>query len=398
MPTYPLATLGPTLTSAGIQTPTYDEIFQSLQTSFQQIYGTDAYIAPDSKDGQLLAIFAKGQHDANQALVDLYNSISPTTAQGVALSSRVSINGISRLVATNSQVTVTVVGEAGVVINNGLVKDTDGGATWALPSVVTIPPAGEIDVVATCTEEGDIAAGPGTVTKIMTPVRGWQSVTNDGSASQGAPVETDARLKARRKLSVALPSRTILSGILGALGDLDGVLEVQGYENDSDTTDSDGLPEHSISIVIQGGDPQEIAQTILVKKTPGTNTYGNTSLTVTDDFGVPYTIRWFTPVNVPIEVEVDVKALLGYSTVVGDLIKEKVAQYINEKLVIGQDVFVTRLYLPAQLFGGEYSETFEVLEIRIAASPASPAASDVNILFNQVATCVVSDVTVAVIP
>ena len=58
MPTYPLSTLAATISATGISAPTYDEILTSLQTSFQSIYGSDAYISADSQDGQMLAVFA----------------------------------------------------------------------------------------------------------------------------------------------------------------------------------------------------------------------------------------------------------------------------------------------------------------------------------------------------
>ena len=62
-------------------------------------YGSDAVLTPDSQDGQLLAVFAQAIYDNGQALIAIYNSFSPATAQGAGLSSLVKINGLARDVA-----------------------------------------------------------------------------------------------------------------------------------------------------------------------------------------------------------------------------------------------------------------------------------------------------------
>ena len=172
MTTYPLPTLAATITSTGISAPSYADIYQSLQASFQAIYGSDSYIDPDSQDGQMLAIFAQAMNDANNATIAAYNSFSPTTAQGTGLSSNVKINGLKRLVPSNSTVNVTIVGVAGTTITNGIVGDTAGNQ-WALPASVVVPGGGSIVVTATCTAPGAINAAPATVTSIVTPTQGW---------------------------------------------------------------------------------------------------------------------------------------------------------------------------------------------------------------------------------
>jgi len=91
-------------------------------------------VAPDSQDGQWLAALASAINDSNQAAVMVFQSFSPTYAQGVNLSSLVKINGLTRLVATNSTAVGNVVGVAGTVIANGSVADTAGNI-WNLPAL-----------------------------------------------------------------------------------------------------------------------------------------------------------------------------------------------------------------------------------------------------------------------
>ncbi len=93
--------LAAVITPEGISAPDFQTILDKLTSYFQQIYGDDAYLDPDSKDGQMVALYALGIHDANNAAIAVYNSFSPATGKGRALGSNVKINGIARKTATN---------------------------------------------------------------------------------------------------------------------------------------------------------------------------------------------------------------------------------------------------------------------------------------------------------
>ena len=394
--TYPLPTLAAQITNTGISAPSYSDIYASLQASVKTIYGTDVYIDPDSQDGQLLAIIAKAISDSNSAAISVYNSLSPATSQGVALSNNVKLNGIARLVATSSTVSVLITGVVGTVINNGIVQDINGN-NWNLPASVTIPSGGSITVTATAAQIGAIAAGPGDVNKIQTPTLGWQSVSNAASASPGLPVETDAALRQRQTVAVGLPSLTVLDGLLGAVKSLAGVSEAVAYNNDTNATDANGLPAHSISLVVNGGVTADIGSTIFNKKGPGVATYGTTSTTVVDSGGHSNTINFYRPTNVTITVAVTLHPLTtGYTTTIGNNLKQAIVDYINA-LAIGDDVERTRLYLPAQLYGAADSLTYNVTSLLIAKSPASPGSADLTLAFNEVAVCTLADVTLTVV-
>ena len=169
----PLSTLAATVGPAGISAPTYADILESLQESFQGIYGSDAYIAPDSQDGQLLALIAAAINDANQMAIKVYQSFSPTYAQGAGLSSLVKINGITRDIPTNSMATGNVVGTPGTIVAGGVVSDANGNL-WNVPTT-TIPGGGSISVTVTAQQPGAIVAAAGTINKITTPILGWTS-------------------------------------------------------------------------------------------------------------------------------------------------------------------------------------------------------------------------------
>ena len=394
--TYPLATLAAQITDTGISAPAYSDIYASLQASVKAIYGTDVYIDPDSQDGQLLAIVAKAQYDANAAAIATYNSLSPATSQGTALSNNVKLNGIARLVASNSTATVTLIGTVGTVITNGVVQDINGN-NWNLPSSVTIPSGGSINVTATAVDAGAITAGVGEINKIQTPTLGWQSVTNAASASVGAPVETDAALRQRQTLAVALPSLTVLDGLLGAVKSISGVSEAVAYNNDTNATDANGLPAHSISLVVNGGSDAVVAATIFDKKSPGVATYGSTTVTVIDSGGNSNAVKFYRPTVVEIDVVVTVHPLTsGWTTTIATEIKNAIVSYINA-LSIGADVYRSNLFLPAQLFGAADSATYNITALTLARHGNSQGTADLVMAFNEVADCLVANVTVTVV-
>jgi len=392
MPTYPLATLGPTIDESGISAPPYDQIYQSLIASYKEIYGADCYLAEDSQDGQWIAVLAKAIDDSNKGTIKTFHNYSPSYAVGNALSAAVKINGIERLSSSNSTVNVTVVGQVGKIIVNGVAADTSGNK-WNLPASVTIPPEGQIVVTAIAQQPGAIPAAAGAVNSIATPQQGWQSVTNASAAVAGQPVETDPRLRLRREDSVAQSSLTILEGIEGAIRNLTGVTAVRGYENDSGSTDENGIPAGAIAMVVDGGIASEIATTINLKKTLGAPTYGSTTITVYDSKGEPNDINYSVPAPQRIKVEITLHGLVGYNTNIGAAQKQAVADYING-LTIGNKIMLPRLQVPAQLYGAPDSLTFEIVTIKGSIYPAAVGTSDITIGYNQIATCQVADIVI----
>lgn len=397
MTTYPLPTLACTITPAGITAPSYDDIFASLQASFRAIYGSDAYLEPDSQDGELLAVFAKGFDDANKVAIAVYESFSPATGQGNALSSNVRINGLERHSASHSTALVTIVGQAGTTILNGLVGDDLNLSTkWALPASVVVPGGGTIDVTATCTEEGAVVAAANSLTKILTPTFGWQTVNNAADALPGEPIETDAQLRIRQGESVALPSLSPVDSILANVANLSGVGRHAIYENSTGSTDANGVPSHSIAVVVEGGDAQEIANTIAATKPPGCGTYGTTTETVVDPAGVTSTINFYILTEKRILVDATISALPGFLASTEDTIKQAIADYING-LPVGQKIYLNKTITAASLNNDDLGRSFNVAALTQSISPASPSAADVAIAFNAAAHCVVADIDLTVV-
>ncbi|EMO6449574.1 TPA: baseplate J/gp47 family protein [Klebsiella pneumoniae] len=388
--------LSATVTAEGISAPDYQTVLDAITGYFQQIYGSDAYLDPDSKDGQMVALVALAIHDANNTAISVYRSFSPSTALADALTSNVKINGITRRAATNSTVDELIEGEAGTLITNGSVKDANG-IIWNLPAQVAIGIDGTVIATATCSVAGAVAAPAGSVNKINTPTRGWVSATNPQAATVGVAAETDAELRVRQSQSVALASLTPFDAVDGAIANVEGVTRHKLFENDTEVTDANGLPAHSISAVVEGGDATVIANTIRSVKGQGVSTFGMTAVVVTDRYGNPYTIRFSRPVDVPVFVSITLRALTGYTSDVGDEMKAAVASYINS-LAIGDSVLLSRVYSPANLgvVSGGNARYYDIMELLIGRSADSVAAANLTVLYDEAVSCSVENIEITV--
>lgn len=385
-----------TIDATGIHKPAYAEVLAYFKAQYQAIYGDDVYLEPDSQDGEFLALLALAVDDSNSMAVAVYNAFSPSSAQGVGLSRVVKINGLNRATATYSVADILIVGQAGTIITDGIVSDAQGNQ-WLLPATVTIPAEGEITATATCAVIGAIQAGANTINQIFTPTRGWQTATNPAAASIGQPVERDPALRQRQAVSTQIPSQTLFEGTWGALAALSGVTRLRGYENASGVTDALTVPAHSIAFVVDGGDATAIAATIAAKKGPGCGTFGTTTETVTDSFGVARAIKFSRPVVVPITYEVTIKAKAGYTIVTENDIKQAMADYTNA-IAIGDGIEIARTYVPAQLNGSSDNKRYELKSVKLSRDGGAVGTTDIAVAYNEAVACDVANVTITVVP
>lgn len=378
--------------STGYSYADYPTFLSWLQSGYQTIYGADVYLGADSQDGQFVALLAQALFDTAALGASVYNSFSPVTAQGVGLSRLVKINGLTREIPSNSTVELTIVGTAGTVISNGVAQDILN-QLWDLPATVTIPGGGTITTTATAENPGSITADASTVTTIFTPTLGWQSVTNSSPATPGAPVESDATLRARQAVSTSLPAQTVFDATISGVENVAGVTDVRGYENYTGSTNGDGLPPHSISVVVTGGLDQDIGNVIMSYKTPGTNTYGNTAVDVVDAKGMPLTINFQRSVVATISAQVTISTNAAYSSAYAAQIQAAVAAQINSFL-IGNNVLLNTLFAPAFLIGTPAYGSFTVTSILLEKNSGGFFASDVTILWDEQPVCAAADVDI----
>ena len=181
-------------------------------------------------------------------------------------------------------------------------------------------------------EDGDILIPPGVVTKIVKAVAGLTSVVNVGDYIAGRLVESDVEFRRSYADKIYNRSSSMLESIKSAiLENVQGVLSVAPYENDTNEVDEMGRWPHSIEIVVDGGDATEIAQQILNTKAGGISTYGSVETVLYGSYGEEITVRFNRPTYVKVwfKVGVTLSRNTNPPTNYVELIKEQILEKVD---------------------------------------------------------------------
>lgn len=307
------------------------------------IYGSDINVLPSSPDGQMINIVAQAKLDMLQFIVQAFSSFDPDQAVGVVLDQRCAINGVVREAGTYSVTPVTVTATAAVSIA-GLDTAPDApftvsdaaGTKWYLQAAHAFSGAGSASLSFQAALLGATTPVLNTITTIVTAILGISAVNNPASATTiGTNEESDAALRLRRQKSVSLPSRGYYEGLLGALVDTAGVTSVNLLENDTDSTDANGIPSHSIWAIVNGGLDADIANVIYVKRNAGCGMKGAVSVVVTRPNSQTITIRFDRQTNETLWVSFNLTAVTG--TLDAAYVRAQILQRLSYQIGEGAD-------------------------------------------------------------
>lgn len=143
---------------------------------------------------------------------------------------------------------------------------------------------------------GKITLPYGIINKLVNNISGLNQVTNLLEPVYGRLAETDIELRQSYIAKSALRSNTMIDSIVAELlNNVSNVESASGYENDTNSVNSRGMPPHSIEIIVEGGDASEIASAILRRKAGGIQTYGNVVVDVPGSYGDSIPVRFNRP-------------------------------------------------------------------------------------------------------
>ncbi len=380
-----MAYFPPYIDSNGFFIPTYKDVRDELITEMKTIFGNDIYIEEDSMDYQQISIFAKKIFDAYSLALLVYNNRTVNTASGIGLDNMCALVGIVRKAATYSTVQLVITGQPSTVISNGKASDVNLENTWNLPETITIPDSGTITVEATCDAAGNITAAPNTITRILTPVYGWTGVVNNVIGSGGTNVETDAELRGRYALAVAAPAQSVFESLISSVTAVSGVTRVKAYENDTGSADANGLPAHSVTFIVEGGDDNDVATEIYYKKTPGCYTNGTTSVDIISIAGNTTTIRFYRPTYKNVYVKVFLKKLSTYNDSYVVDIQTAIRDYVNG-MNLAENVYRSILWSVATSQMKSIDEpAYSITDIQLSTNGTTFSSADIQTAFNEAA-------------
>lgn len=157
-------------------------------------------------------------------------------------------------------------------------------------------------------EYGKVVLPYGIIRKMINNISGFDAVTNQLEPVYGRLQETDIELRQAYIAKSALRSNTMVDSIVSELlNNVSNIESASGYENDTDVTDARGLPPHSVEIIVEGGDEQEIASAILMRKAGGIWTHGSIKVSVPTDYGDSVDIRFNRPERIYAWLKVKLK-------------------------------------------------------------------------------------------
>lgn len=290
------------LTSTGLTLATKQELIDNFTAQYQQIYGSDINLGSDTPDGQMMNIYVQAILDVQDLLMQIYNSFDPDNAIGNVLDQRVSINGIQRQGATYTVTPITVVTSQSVnfygldqTAQQVYTVSDNANNLWQLQTTQLGVAAGTHVFNFQAAVPGAQLTIPNTITVQVTVVLGVTSVNNPTTyTTLGINEESDAALRIRRQKSVSLASQGYLQGLLAALENISGVTSAFVYENNTGTTNSDGVPGHSIWVIVaqSGASSSAIANAIYTKRNAGCGMFGSQSYNVTQVDSTVFTVYW----------------------------------------------------------------------------------------------------------
>lgn len=344
------------ITSTGTITTSTDVIQTDVQDEFLNALGLDLNLNPNTPQGLLIT----GETLSRIAVADnnaaLANQINPNLAGGVFLDAILALTGVQRSPSTPSTVLCTITGVEGTLIPAGSQASETGSGNqniFETVNAVTIPVGSILSNVAfQSVVDGPISAAANTLTKIVSNILGWETVTNPLAATLGVLTQSDTAARTLRQLTLASQGSSLAQAITAALYEVPGVTSLTFRENVANTTqviDGITMVAHSLYACVNGGTNTAVAEAITAKKSGGCN-YNNgasafpLSVALTEPFsGQLLTVLFDRPDIINVQVQATVSAATSVqnpTTAVTDSIQAYAAGQIAGEpgLVVGASV------------------------------------------------------------
>ena len=398
-------------TPTGYKLKTQNEWFNEERQLYLDI-DPNWNLDPSTPDGLKIAHDAEIFSALDEILQQAYNSKDPNKASGIDLNVISALTGTLRSEGTASTVTGFVLrGTPGTPVPAGTVfESSTTGTRWTLNRTWTLDNTGTATVDLTSVAVGPTEADANTITRIITTVPGLTSVNNPTPATPGTGVESDSSLRVKRATAVGRPGNNQVDSMLGELFAVEGVRRVRVYENDTNSTDANGLPAHSIAPIVDGGLDEDVAMAIYLKKNPGVALYqaGTPVGILVTSPAYPTNqkmIRFSRPSYVDMHVVVNIKndGTLPSVTTLQPMIQSAIMEYAAGDLIptqygfkpdgfdIGESVPYSSLYTPINKVIGSYGNSY------VSSMTVNGGTTNVTINFNQLSRWTSSNITVNIL-
>lgn len=386
--------------TSGVIIPDTSNILADTQAEYQSVFGADLIVDPSSPQGVLITAESLARTAVVKNNAAVANQINPQLAGGIFLDAIIALTGGRRRGAKPSLVNAQLTGEPGTVIPALSQAQTGAGDVFQTLAVVTLAPDGTGSVQLSSVANGPIPCSIGALTQIVTPVLGWETVTNAAAASLGTLLQSDLAARATRNNTLAFQGISLPEAITSALNEVSGVQSLSFRENVAATTqtiDGISMTAHSIYVCVNGGSDNDVASALLENKGSGGGWNGDVSIGLIEPAsGQAYTVQFDRTTVVNVLVRVTIAANTAPTNATADVV-QAVLDYMNGNIE-GEAGFVVGSNVSPFEISGAINKEFPGIYVRKVelslASSVSYSTDEIQIAVNEIATTSEVQITV----
>lgn len=339
------------LQSTGFRRKTFQEILDTMLLKARATWGDTFATNQSSDDYKQFVNEAEEISELWEQLEKLFYNFFPDTSTGIALTRSCALVGVNKFLAKKSivrGVELTNNTNNDVIIPTGTrVQQSTTGKIWELLFPITIPANDSNEGDFQCTEEGQNYCAINTLDTILDFIVGFDGVDNPNDVTigdLGRLEETESELKLRRDIAISSPSSCSGVAISNKLREVSGVVYANYRENDSETTDINGLPPHSLEFFVLGGSNIDIAKCIATYKPASIKTHGGNTQVVTDSLGNSLTIKWSSLVQKDIYFRIDITTNGDWDNSYEQDIENLIISYVNNQHSFNETLYTWKYY------------------------------------------------------
>ncbi|MGL5716975.1 MAG: baseplate J/gp47 family protein [Paraclostridium sp.] len=306
----------------------YNDIMKELKAKFPTMSENPANLLC-----VFARMFARNENARDYDRVKSYSNAYVATATDMALNKAVRTAGIDRLEGTRAIGKVRITKDSNVtqLIIPGSMKMKAGNIEYEITKdTATIVNTDFVELEIISVYVGELTnIANGSKLKPVLNVNGLKEVVAIEDIKGGTNTESDLHLRDRYFQRMNSFANSSLRGIIDSVKTAPDVYNVDGDENNTDSTVGGLLP-HSFIIYVAGGTDQDIAEKIMTSKPAGVQTNGKVSVTVRiSDRDHEIRFSRFTDQEVYYKVEVVIDRTTAPPNIV-DVVKEKLVEYTRK--------------------------------------------------------------------
>ncbi len=334
------------INAGGVVIPDTSTVLADVEAEYKEVYGADFVVDSSTEQGREIDAEVTSRISVLRNNAKLANQINPNMAEGPFLDAVYALSNGERDGAERSTVICTLSGVRNTVIPKGSRVRDDNGEVWKLNSGAVIPSSGSVNASFFSVNYGPIEAASGEVNTIIDGTLGWETVTNQTSATLGKFEQNDTSTRAQRLVELAGNARNNTYAIITAISKVENVASLSFRENSSSSTliiDGVTMKPHSTYVCVDGGVNADIALAYYDARSGGTGFNGDTTVVVNDpESNQEISVQFDRPYEKPKMIRITVKASVGSDPT--SAVKDAVINYANgltdgeHGFVVGADV------------------------------------------------------------